>query len=134
MGRGRSRARRSGKRGVRPRVRADWRRVEPDQKGWTGRFTVFSSVFGAKSRMEEGSSNDDMEDTCEGCFVSIYRFSEIWIVDRMPQTGDSDGGMNSLGTDFLESFMLSPCYIVSMLSNRHYHSGVFKYIDSAYTL
>jgi hypothetical protein len=34
----------------------------------------------------------------------------------------------------LKSFMLSPCYIVSMLSNRHYNVGVFKYVDAAYTL
>ncbi len=49
--------------GVRPRVRADWRRVERDQKGRTGRFTVLSWDEAIRTRTDEGVSGAYMGTT-----------------------------------------------------------------------
>ncbi len=56
------------------------------------------------------------------------------MIDDMPQDGLSLGGVNSLGTDFLNSFILSPCATVSTVSNAIYSAGVFKYVGFVYTL
>ena len=56
------------------------------------------------------------------------------MIEPVAQTGASDGMLRSFETDFLKSFMLSPCNIVSVLSNRYYSTGVLKYVDVVYTL
>jgi len=56
------------------------------------------------------------------------------MADPLDQTGASEGRFRSLEFGFLKSFIVSPCNIVSVLSNRYYSTGVLKYVDVVYTL